>query len=162
MRDVAGCIEHSETMYQMLRDAKDTKSSICVCWIDLANAYGSVKHSLFQFSLEWYHVPDHFRAIIYAYYEGLMAAIMVGREMTPWFRFSIGVFQGCTASTILFNVAFNTCFAHLEQLREECGYQFKRAPVKCSRQGTQMIWGAPPVQLKGSLCLPIISAWWIC
>ena len=122
-------------MYQMLRDAKDTKSSICVCWIDLANAYGSVKHSLFQFSLEWYHVPDHFRAIIYAYYEGLMAAIMVGREMTPWFRFSIGVFQGCTASTILFNVAFNTCFAHLEQLREECGYQFKRAPVKVLTTG---------------------------
>jgi hypothetical protein len=24
-------------------------------WIDLANAYGSVKHSLIHFSLEWYH-----------------------------------------------------------------------------------------------------------
>ena len=64
-----------ETMYQMLRDAKDTKSSICVCYIDLANAYGSVKRSLFHFLLEWYHVPDHFRAILYAFYEGLMAAI---------------------------------------------------------------------------------------
>ena len=129
MKDVAGCIEHSETMYQMLRDAKDSRNSACVCWIDLANAYGSVKHSLFQFALEWYHVPDHFCGIIHAYYEGLMAAIMVGSDVTPWFRFSIGVFQGCTASTILFNVAFNTCFAHLEQHREECGYQFKSAPV---------------------------------
>ena len=42
MSEIAGCIEHSETMYQALRDAHDKKRSIAVCWVDLANAYGSV------------------------------------------------------------------------------------------------------------------------
>jgi len=135
MKDVAGCIEHSETMYQMLLDARRNKRDICVSWIDLANAYGSVEHSLFQFSMEWYHVPDHFCEIIFNYYEGLMAAVMVKGAMTRWFRFMIGVFQGCTASTILFNVAFNTCFEHLNVLREECGYQFSKVPIKLLTTG---------------------------
>jgi len=135
MKDIAGCIEHSETMYQVLRDAKDNKRDICVSWIDLANAYGSVKHSQVQFSLEWYHVPSHFCSIIFNYYEGLMAAVMMKQQCTPWFRFEIGVFQGCTASTILFNVAFNTCFTHLAQLRDECGYQFTKADVKLLTTG---------------------------
>ena len=77
LQKVASCIEHSETMYQALRDAKDSKQDVCVSWIDLANAYGSVKHSLFHFSMEWYHVPAIFRAVIFNYYEGLMAAVMV-------------------------------------------------------------------------------------
>jgi hypothetical protein len=135
MWGVAGCIEHSETMYQMLMDARRSKQDICVSWIDLANAYGSVEHSLFQFSMEWYHVPDHFCEIIFSYYEGLMAAVAVKGAMTRWFRFMIGVFQGCTASTILFNLAFNTCFEHLDKLREECGYQFSKAPVKLLSTG---------------------------
>ena len=64
-----------------------------------------------------------------------MAAVMMKQQCTPWFRFEIGVFQGCTASTILFNVAFNTCFTHLAQLRDECGYQFTKADVKLLTTG---------------------------
>ena len=118
----------------MLHDAKTNKQDLCVCWIDLANAYGSV-HFLFQFSLEWYHVPSQFCEIIFRYYEGLIAAVMVKDHRTPWFRYSIGVFQGCTASTILFNTAFNTSFDHVEKLAEECGYQFNQAPVKLLTTG---------------------------
>lgn len=47
----------------------------------------------------------------------------------------IGVFQGCTASTILFNVAFNSCFDHLEELTAECGYQFSTCDVKLLMTG---------------------------
>lgn len=53
-----------------------------------------------------------------------MATVLVGNKQTPWFRFGIGVFQGCTVSTILFNVAFNTSFEHLSVLEDECAYNF--------------------------------------
>jgi len=135
MAEVAGCVEHSETMYRMLTDAKNSKRDLCVCWIDLANAYGSVKHALFQFALEWYHVPSQFCEVIFNYYEGLMAAVVVGELTTAWFRFMIGVFQGCTASTILFNVAFNSCFDHLEEMSEECGYHFSKSNIKLLMTG---------------------------
>ena len=51
--------------------------------------------------------------------------MVVGDPQTAWFRFGIGVFQGCTISTVLFNAAFNTSFEHLTPLEEECGYQFR-------------------------------------
>ena len=125
MRDVAGCVEHSETVYRAALDARTHGRDLCMSWIDLANAYGSVKHSLIHFSLEWYHVPEHFCELMWRYYEGLMASVMVGDAQTAWFRFGIGVFQGCTISTVLFNAAFNTSFEHLTPLEEECGYQFR-------------------------------------
>jgi hypothetical protein len=125
MRDVAGCVEHSETIYRAALDARTCGRDLCVSWIDLANAYGSVKHSLIHFSLEWYHVPDHFCELMWRYYEGLMACVLVGKETTPWFRFGIGVFQGCTVSTILFNAAFNTVFEHLSVIEDDCAYQFR-------------------------------------
>ena len=93
MRNVAGCIEHSETVYQMLRDAHDCKQPICVSWIDLTTAYGSVKHALCQFSLEWYHVPEHLCQSIFNYYEGLIAVVMVKPDRMAWFRLMIGVFR---------------------------------------------------------------------
>ena len=37
MEKVAGCTEHSETMYQMLQDAKKRQQDICACWIELDN-----------------------------------------------------------------------------------------------------------------------------
>ena len=125
MREVAGCVEHSETIYRAAQDARTHGRDLCVSWIDLANAYGSVKHSLVHFSLEWYHVPDHFCELMWHYYEGLMASVMVGKSQTDWFWFGIGVFQGCTVSTVLFNAGFNTSFQHLRPLQEDCAYQFR-------------------------------------
>ena len=125
MRQVAGCVEHSETIYRAAQDARTHGRDLCVSWIDLANAYGSVKHSLIHFSLEWYWVPDAFCELMWHYYEGLMASVSVGTAQTPWFWFGIGVFQGCTVSTVLFNAAFNTSFQHLAASETNCGYQFR-------------------------------------
>ena len=80
-------------------------------------------------------MPDEMRAIFFNYYEGLITADMVKQAQTALFRFMIGVFQGCTASTMLFNAGFNTCFEHLEKLRDECGYEFSEAPVKSLTTG---------------------------
>ena len=127
---VAGCIEHSETVFQAIVDARTHKRNICVSWIDLANAYGSVRHSMILFTLEWYHVPEEFAKIIFMYYEGLAASVMVGKEQTKWFRFQIGVFQGCTLSTMLFDTAFNTIFDCVLDMEEECGHKFTEVTIE--------------------------------
>ena len=113
MERIAGCIGQSETVHQAMLDAHLNKRNFCISWIDLANVFGSVHHSMILPTLEWYHVPLHFAKIVYLYYEGLVASVMVGPHQTKWFRFQIGVFQGCTLSAILFNAAFNTAFDKL-------------------------------------------------
>ena len=64
------------------------------------------------------------------YYEGLAASVMVEREKTKWFRFQIGVFQGCTLSTMLFDMAFNTIFDCILDMKEECGYKFTEVTIE--------------------------------
>ena len=79
---LAGCVEHSETLHHALLDARKSKLNTCVSWLDLANAYGSVRHSMILFTLEWYWVPAEFAEIVYQYYEGLCATVLVGNELT--------------------------------------------------------------------------------
>ena len=47
-----GCIEHTFTLLEALRDAKDSHRQIIITWLDLANAHGSVRHNLIQFAFE--------------------------------------------------------------------------------------------------------------
>ena len=63
----------------------------------------------------------------------VMASVMVGDAQTAWFRYGIGVFQGCTISTVLSNAGFDTSFEHLTSLEEECGYQFRDQSTRMHR-----------------------------
>ena len=55
MRTVPGCTEHHLKLSSNLAEAHSNHKSVAVCWLDLANTYGSVHHSLIDFSLRHYH-----------------------------------------------------------------------------------------------------------
>ena len=62
---VPGCVEHSFSLWEALREAKDEARAIVISWLDLANACGSVMHNLIQFALNWYHVPVSIQELIF-------------------------------------------------------------------------------------------------
>ena len=126
---VAGCVEHSFTLFEALRDAKDKQRQIVVAWIDLANAYGSVRHNLIQFAMNWYHVPKLVQELVFDYYNKLMATVETKEWSTGCFLFDIGLFQGCVLSTILFDCVFQLLLDFLAPL-EVVGYKFKAIPVQ--------------------------------
>ena len=90
----------------------------------MANAYGSVRHNLIQFALNWYSVPKLIQESIFDYYEKLMAKIETANWSTGFFLFDIGLFQGCVLSTILFDCVFQLLLDFLEPLNKT-GYAFK-------------------------------------
>ena len=118
-----GCLEHSFTFYEALRNAKENQRQIVVAWIDLANAYGSVRHNLIQFALSWYNVPECIQSLIFDYYEKLMAKIQTSEWSTGFFLFDIGLFQGCVLSTILFDAVFQILLDMLKPLNNKHGYK---------------------------------------
>lgn len=120
---MAGCLEHSFVLWEALRNAKEHKRSIVTTWIDLANAYGSVRHNLIQFALDWYHVPKLIQDLIFNYYESLCAKIVTNEWTTGFFLFDIGCFQGCVLSAILFDCVFNLLLDYLAPV-ESLGYHF--------------------------------------
>ena len=77
--DVAGCIEHITLLSEALRDARERRRAICIAWIDITNAYGSIRHNFLQFALHWYHVPSEICELMWSYYQGY---VFVLRLMT--------------------------------------------------------------------------------
>jgi hypothetical protein len=45
---VAGCMEHTCVLSEIIREAREGKKELVVIWLDLANAYGSVPHKLVE------------------------------------------------------------------------------------------------------------------
>ena len=54
---IAGCIEHATLSHEAIRDARLHHRNICFAWLDLKNAFGSIKHMFIQTCLSRYHFP---------------------------------------------------------------------------------------------------------
>jgi len=101
MSATPGCIEHQAKLAAILCDARTKHKSLVVCWLDLANAYGSVHHSLINFSLVHYHAPPSFSRLIQVMYDGHSASVMTQDWSTPAFPLQIGVYQGDPLSVVI-------------------------------------------------------------
>jgi len=127
MPGVPGCIEHTSQLQAAIQDAQTHKRSICVSWIDAENAFGSIRHMLIQHALSHYHVPFHLRRLVYNHYQRLFAKVTTPDFTTSVFQYQIGVFQGGTDCTVLFNVVFQLLLdtVNTKSNREHCAYKFK-------------------------------------
>jgi hypothetical protein len=83
---VPGCMEHTFTLNEALRDAYKEQKQIALVWVDLANAFGSVSHNLIQFALEWFHVPYSVRKLLLDYYKNLWQKLL--QKIGPSLLFS--------------------------------------------------------------------------
>ena len=73
---VPGCTVHHMKLLAAIDEACKKHKSLTVCWLDLANAYGSVHHNLIQFSWEHYHAPTKFCNVIQDIYTDLRGCVM--------------------------------------------------------------------------------------
>ena len=105
-------------------------------WLDLQNAYGSVPHNLIQFALEWYHVPENIRRMIFKYYDESYIRVKTKEWTTDWIHCGIDVFQGCPLSCILFLAVFNLCLNILDEY-SQLGYCMSNSTIK-SKQEVQV------------------------
>ena len=81
---------------------------MAIAWLDIANAYGSVHHSLIQFSLEHYHTPPEFCRLLQSWYTGLSGIISTDRWSTDPVPLRTGVYQGDPLSVVIFLTVMNT------------------------------------------------------
>ena len=108
MPTTPGCMEHHLKLASILRDSKQKHKALAVCWLDLANAYGSVHHSLIAFALQHYHAPPQFTRMVQAFYSHLAAKVNSQSWSTSLIPLSVGVYQGDPLSVVIFNTVINT------------------------------------------------------
>ena len=68
-------LEQYEKLSAVIHKAHKRHQSLALCWLDLANAYGSVHYHLIQFALKHYHPPQSFAAVVSSLYSGLRSTI---------------------------------------------------------------------------------------
>ena len=113
MEKVPGCWEHMSLVWDELKDAKLKKANIAAVWLDIANAYGSVPHQLVFMALKRYGVHPLWVDIIKSYYSGLWSRSFSLHAPSSWHQHLRGIFQGCTASIILFLVSINIAIEYI-------------------------------------------------
>ena len=99
---ISGCMEHTAILSQLIREAKAEKKGLVVVWLDIANAYGSIPHSLIQLALRRAHVPEEFCELVESYYANMNIRFTTKQFTTEWQRVEKGIITGCTLSVILF------------------------------------------------------------
>lgn len=97
-----GCLEHVSMIWSAIKSAKKSKSNLEVVWLDLANAYGSVPHSVIDFALSHYWVPDRLRKMVECYYEKFKMRFTTKNFTTSWQELAVGIPMGCAISPLLF------------------------------------------------------------
>ena len=75
-----------------------------VTWLDIANAYGSMPHSLILTALERTHVPESMRQLVKSYYSDIKIRFTTKEYTTDWQQVEKGIITGCTISVILFAI----------------------------------------------------------
>ena len=105
---VPGVTEHQAKLASIIKAAKRCKRSLAVAWLDIANAYGSVHHSLIQFAMARYHAPPEFCGLLQSWYSGLSATISTEDWVTSPIPLQTGVYQGDPLSVVIFLTVMNT------------------------------------------------------
>ena len=118
---VPGVSKHQAKLAAVIKSAKQAKRSLAIAWLDIANAYGSVHHSLIQFSLAHYHAPLEFCRLLQSWCSGLSATISTDEWSTPPVPLGIGVYQGDPLSVAIFLTVMNTLSDSLHN-RSDLGY----------------------------------------
>ena len=129
INDMAGCAEHTTMLSELLKNAKKTNRQITVCWTDLENAFGCLRHDLIQFALDWYHFPLEIRKFVHNYYEGLHIKVRTSKWITEPVALLMGIFQGCPLSVQLFNIVWNIALDIVKSSPAK-GYRLKEAGIE--------------------------------
>ena len=79
-------MEHSAILSQLIREAKAEKKDLVVTWLDIANAYGSIPHSLILLALRRAHVPEEFCKLVESYYAKVEIRFTTKEFTTDWQR----------------------------------------------------------------------------
>ena len=104
---VAGCLEHTAILSQLINEAKREKKNLVVTWLDIANAYGSIPHKVINAALEAAQVPEQMRNLVASYYNDVKIRFTTRDFTTEWQKLEKGIITGCTLSVILFALSMS-------------------------------------------------------
>jgi len=99
-----GCLEHNNIIWHQIQTAKKEGKDLHVLFLDLANAYGSVPHSVLWTAFDFFQVPTTITNLVKHYFWDLQFCL-TSDFTTNWQQLEIGITAGCTISPLAFEIA---------------------------------------------------------
>lgn len=118
-----GCLEHNFLLQTAIDDARRSNKEVCIAWLDLENAFGSVPHSHIMNILAILGLPEELLKVITDLYDGATTQAKTTNGLTEPISITSGVKQGCPLSPIVFNLAIEPLIRSIRALSQRTAYQ---------------------------------------
>lgn len=105
--------------------ARRGTKEICVAWLDLENAFGSVPHDYIFEMMTSLELPLSLVLIINEVYTGATTRVRTTGGLSEEIPIASGVKQGCPLSPIVFNLAMEPMSRAINARRNKTAYKLK-------------------------------------
>ncbi|KAE8741564.1 hypothetical protein FOCC_FOCC012901 [Frankliniella occidentalis] len=126
-----GCLEHNFLLQQCLDYARESGSELCVSWLDLKNAFGSVPHSAILALHRQHGVHQDFVDIVEEAYSNSSTTIVTSSGETRAIPMASGVKQGDPLSPIIFNLFIEVILRSVLAIAPLYGFQLHDKTLSC-------------------------------
>ena len=89
-------------LWDRIKTAKNNKTELHVIWLDLENAYGSVRRQLLEKAMEFFWIPEDIKNFISTYFKRTYVRFSNNKYSTNWQKLNIGIMMGCVISPLRF------------------------------------------------------------
>ena len=100
-----------------------------VAFLDLKNAFGSVKHNLIGAALKWYNVSETMINLFKSLYTNCAVTVVTPNWKTDAIGIEIGSLQGGPEAGVLFNVPWNLVIQTLIEGTKEMKMDIEKKPI---------------------------------
>ena len=122
LKGINGCVEHNQLLQEAIAFAKSKKKTVHVTFFDLADAFGSISHTLISQSMKRFMLPVNTIKYVEMLYSHLNGSVCGPGWTSNNFKFRRGTFQGDPLSPIIFLMCFNPILEYLENIRNVHGF----------------------------------------
>ena len=102
-----GCAEHNYLLTALTEKSKRCQTDLHICWLDLADAFGSVPHDVIWLTLDKMGLNPETLAVIQKLYEGSESIYQCQDTFSEPIKILQGVKQGCPLSMTIFCLAID-------------------------------------------------------
>ncbi|XP_054720777.1 uncharacterized protein LOC129230404 [Uloborus diversus] len=109
-----GVLDHNFVLESSLSRARRAKSELCVAWLDVSNAFGSLSHNAIFKAVEASGAGPTLLRLVKDIYSDCSTRFLSTEGVTDAVRISAGVKQGCPLSGMLFNLALDPAIRRIQ------------------------------------------------
>jgi hypothetical protein len=133
-----------------IEEARSQKGSVTICWLDLANAFGSLPHDYLNQFFCSLSLPHVLRSILTDIYRGNQFHFVVGQELVK-VKPSSWVRQGDGLCAVIFNLAAEPLVRRVKA-KSNAGFQLLNTFLKTTAYADDIsVVGSNPSSLQDTI-----------